>query len=116
MRALLLLCVFSLGVCVMSTAEAQEKKPSKAESYDEKCTVRAFNGEIYIKPAQNIAMYRVTDAQGKQRFYVQSKLIDSNQFKSQSEITDKDGVVWIVDEVKSNSTYYLCYVRKKPKD
>ena len=93
--------------------EPPKKKPNsdKKESYDEKVSVREFIGGKLINPIKDVPMFR-WEISGKPVMY----LITSKAPKG-SEITDKDGVVWVVTEsnkIGTNFTHTICGVMKKP--
>ena len=95
------------------TLPGQEKKsPSKKESYDEVVTVRHWTGKIFLNPVENVLMFR-GEIDKKTVFYTMPKGGNDKSPKG-SEITDKDGEVWIVDKVTADRLYHINYVTKKP--
>jgi hypothetical protein len=111
---------FALGAFTMTTADAQEKKDekklpdlNKKESYDEKVTVREKAGDKLGPPVKDVPMYR-TEVKGEIVMWV----ITSKAPKG-SEITDKDGITFIVNsstKTTGNFTISLCKVSKKPEE
>lgn len=98
-------------------AQADEKKspdPRKKESYTDKVTVRQWAGDKFIDPRDTVAFKG--EFKDAPVLYVYTTNTSINPV-AKSEITDKDGVVWVVSksvETTDNFTFYRCHVTKKP--
>lgn len=95
-------------------ATGQEKKDgAKKESYDEMVSIRPWTGSKFNNPIKDIPAFR-GQIKDKMVFYTQ-KTTDLD-LKKGSEIIDKDGVAYVVDNAKKsagNFSFHLVYVTKK---
>ena len=107
--------LFTLGTLAMSTAVADDKKrdPQKAESYDEVVTVRQWYGGKFLNPVKDQPAYRGENG-GKMVFYTKPQA-DNAKTPKGSEITDKDGTVYVVEKAIEGSDFWINYVKPKPK-
>lgn len=106
--------IMSLGVLIMgdtATADDEKKGPSKKENYDEKVTVRPWAGSKFNNPIEDVLALR-GEIKGKQVIYIwfAGRAVKTPK---KSEIIDAKGDVWVVDESKEATSYYLNYVTKK---
>jgi hypothetical protein len=124
MRALLFLAfTFTLGAFAMSQqAVADDKKKeelwpavkrdtSKKESYDERVTVRQWDGKKFISPVENVPAYK-SNVGGKNVVYTRPTASNDKATVS-SEITFADGSVYVVQKVEEGRLLYMSYVTKK---
>lgn len=96
--------------------EPKPKDPAKLESYDEKVTVRRLNGKVFLKPVKDVPAYRMDKKGGGIVFTTWTRANDAESPKG-SEITDKDGNVYVVTRNSvSNLGYSRSVVELKPKD
>jgi hypothetical protein len=114
MRAVLL-SLFALGVFAMP-AVADDKKdpksPADLESYDERITVRKWDGKKFLNPIKDQPAYR-GEISGKMVIYTKPTAGNVKTPKG-SEIIDKDGNVFVVESTRESPDYWINYV--KPKD
>ncbi|AMV23780.1 hypothetical protein VT84_05165 [Gemmata sp. SH-PL17] len=103
-----------MSATTTQTPGQEKKNPSKDESYDEKVSVRKWNGKIFIKPVENVPMYRKTDKDGVVKMWTKSQLATDGNPDKGSELTDKDGAVWIVKKISKGAEFHVCTVEKKP--
>lgn len=114
MRGIFWVLLFTtFGALAMpATIDAQEKKsPADKDSYTDKMTVKQWNGAKFFMPVEDVPAFR-TEIKGKPVIYTKPSS-DTAKSPKGSEITDKDGVVWVVTESKPGSGYQLNYVTKK---
>lgn len=122
MRGMMLAGIaLTAGVLTMSDAaiadepkdEKKEKKdPANKESYDEKVTVKQLASGKFLNPVENVPAFR-GEIKDKMVFYIKP-LASNSEAPKGSEITDKDGVVYVSEKVSKASTFHIVYVTKKP--
>lgn len=126
MRPVILALTFTLGALAMSDTatigdDKEEKKedkksPAKKESYDEKVTIRPWDGKEFKKPIEGVLAYRKVDKDGVTRFWTWPVPATTGNPSKGAEIIDKDGVVWVVEVTEKGSTAFVSTVKKKPKE
>jgi hypothetical protein len=89
--------------------------PQYTLSYDEKVTVRQWYGQKFLNPVSNVSAHR-GQIEGKLVIYTRPRAGNDKTPKG-SEITDKDGNVYVVDSVAGGqlSTFHINYVTPKKK-
>lgn len=96
-------------------APAQDEKkfdPGKKDTYEEKVVVREKAGDKLGPPIENVPMHR-KDVKGAVAMWVWTAGTTAKVPKG-SELTDKDGVVWVVESTQGAAPSYVCKVAKKP--
>jgi hypothetical protein len=94
----------------------EKKDPTKDASYDEKVSVRRFvNGKLLTNPAKDVPAFRLEKG-GALKFYTKAKTAATPTVGT--EITDKDGTVFVVERVVENGGlgFHMSEVKAKPKD
>ncbi|MDY3554756.1 hypothetical protein R5W24_003885 [Gemmata sp. JC717] len=124
MRASLALALaVTLGALTMTDSThvtAQEPKkdekkprlePGNPNTYTQLVSIRVMtSNKKLINPVKNVRAEWAILPSGKQVIYTESVLTDTTVG---SEITDKDGVVWVVEKAVKGTSHYLNYARKK---
>ncbi|MDY3559300.1 hypothetical protein R5W23_000274, partial [Gemmata sp. JC673] len=101
-------------------ATAQEPKkdekkppfaPGEPDTYTQLVTVRKMaSNKKLANPVKNVRAEWVVMPNGAKVVYTHSFLTDTTVG---SEITDKDGVVWVVEKAVKGTAHYQNYVKKK---
>jgi hypothetical protein len=120
MRSILLAFLFiTSGALAMSQvatgdekkADEKPKSPADKANYTEKVTVKKWASSMFLNPVEGVPAFR-GEIKGKTVFYTRPPASNAHSPKG-SEITDKDGVTWVVSDVSVASTYRINYVTKK---
>ncbi len=113
MRTALTLFALALGAIAMSVAEApadEKKSPSKLENQTEEVTIRQWNGKIFLNPVK----IKIARNETKDGLYIYTHVRGENQIpKVGSEITDGDGIVWVVKKQGKLTSGYNAVIEKK---
>jgi hypothetical protein len=121
MRALGLLALLLGATLVSATALAQEKKeekklpdPTKKESYTEKVSVRRLEGGALGNALPDVPAFRF-EKDGAVKFYTHA--LPGGTPNKGTEITDKDGAVYVVESVFNQPRlgFHVSTVKPKPK-
>ena len=107
-------------------ATADDKKDDKKElpplkpPYTERVTVKRWTNsdKKFLNPNENIEAYRDKSKDGKDRIYLKAGsmmgCVPGGPVEVKTEITDKDGKVFVVTNMVHVGKTYLCYVTEKP--
>lgn len=103
------------GAMTMSDeAYGQEKKdPTKPDSFDEVVSVRFWDGAKFIKPVDDVRAFRHTDKGGVLWFWTQQNGTTAGNPGKGSELTDKDGKVYVCEKATKSNGFTICTVKPK---
>lgn len=126
MRAGIITCAaltLALGAVMSEQATAPADEPKKEEkkfvatdkdTYDEKVTVRKWDGSKFLNPVKDILAHR-GEISGKPVYWTMPRAGNSETPKG-SEIVAADGTVWVVEITKPSGQFTINYVKKKEPD
>src|SRR5678809_61269 len=117
MRTAMMLAGFLTGAIAMSDAAVANGtvEPQKKDKPTEKVTLRQWlpkQGK-FVKPTENVDAFRKTIREMETIVLVGQRAALGGGPTPKSEITDKDGVVYVVDKVSGGGGQFICYVTKK---
>lgn len=119
MRACIMLvfAFLATGALTMSNAIADDKKfdPSDQNTYDEKVTVRKHDGKKLLNAVKDVPAHRA-EVKGQLVMYVLT-IAGNAELTQDSEVTDKDGKVYVVTKIRGITMgYKLGELKLKEKD
>lgn len=106
------------GAMLMNaTVDGQDKKDEKVDpKWPDKVAVRRWDaqGKQFLPEIKDVkAKYKELGKEDKTPVW-QLRTANLPAPTAGTEITDKDGVVWVTTKVVHNDEYSTCYVTKKP--
>jgi hypothetical protein len=114
----------TLGFSMADDPNQQEKPkpkeiPLKAP-YDERVEIKVWQTlaggkKVFLSPYPGVPAYRKTAKDGTLMIYLSNAAGTNTHPTIGTELTDKDGVVWLVKKVQGMGPY-VCDVEKKPEE
>jgi len=91
------------------------KKNEGIGAREERVTFRAWSekDKRFDKPVEQVDARRIDRRSGGTTFVLGGKQVTGGRPPANSEITDKDGTIWVVGAVEKSDRDYSCSVRKK---